>query len=68
MINKLVGYVRRRQDKSIKVSINWDALQDCETYTTSDGQVYYYLTIDGGRLDKLLEGERVVTTIFQKID
>tara|TARA_Y100001937_G_scaffold38758_1_gene55144 strand:- start:157 stop:363 length:207 start_codon:yes stop_codon:yes gene_type:complete len=68
MIGKFVGYVRRRADKSIKVSINWDALKDCETYTTSDGEVYCYLTIDGGRLDKLLQGERVVTTIFQEID
>ena len=35
----LVGYVRRNNaGGAVKVSINTDAFEDCETYLTSDGK------------------------------
>lgn len=36
--NLLVGYVRRSNaGGALKVSVNTAALEDCRTYTTSDG-------------------------------
>ena len=65
----LVGYVRRSNaGGAIKVSINSDAFSDCETYVTSDGQEYVPLVISLNALNKVLNGERVVTTISQIID
>ena len=52
----------------IKVSINVDAFKDCQTYTTSDGQVYVPLIISANALKAVQDGERVVTTIFQHVD
>lgn len=67
--NTLVGYVRMANaGGQIKVSINVKAFEDCKTYTTSDGQVYVPLIILQNTLTKVLEGERVVTTIFQQVD
>ena len=64
--SNLVGYVRRSNAGSaIKVSINSDAFSDCETYVTSDGQEYVPLVISLNALNKVLNGERVVTTISQ---
>ncbi len=64
--SKLVGYVRRSNAGSeIKVSINLDAFKDCEVYTTSDGQQYVALQISLNALNKVLQGERAVTTISQ---
>lgn len=68
MINQsqLVGYVRRSNaGGEIKVSINVDAFKDCRTYTTADGQTYVALQIKLNALNKVLDGERVVTTICQ---
>ena len=69
MINQsqLVGYVRRSHlgRNTIKVSINVDSFKNCKTYTTSDGQTYVALEISLNSLNKVLEGERVVTTISQ---
>tara|TARA_B100000927_G_C16390789_1_gene439244 strand:- start:490 stop:744 length:255 start_codon:yes stop_codon:yes gene_type:complete len=65
----LVGYVRKSNaGGAIKVSINSDAIADCETYVTSDGQEYVPLVISLNALMKVLDGERVVTTISQIID
>ena len=65
----LVGYVRRSNaGGAIKVSINSDAFSDCETYVTSDGQEYVPLVISLNALNKVLNGERVVTTISQILD
>ena len=50
------------------MSINSDAFSDCETYVTSDGQEYVPLVISLNALNKVLNGERVVTTISQIID
>ena len=47
------------------MSINSDAFSDCETYVTSDGQEYVPLVISLNALNKVLNGERVVTTISQ---
>ena len=64
--SNLVGYVRRSNaGGAIKVSINSDAFSDCETYITSDGQEYVPLVISLNALNKVLNGERVVTTITQ---
>jgi len=66
--NLLVGYVRRSNaGGAIKLSININALGDCETYTTSDGQTYVPLLISINALSKVIEGERAVTTISQLI-
>tara|TARA_Y100001935_G_scaffold24348_1_gene17788 strand:- start:1497 stop:1751 length:255 start_codon:yes stop_codon:yes gene_type:complete len=65
----LVGYVRKSNaGGAIKVSINSDAIAECETYVTSDGQEYVPLVISLNALMKVLNGERVVTTISQIID
>ncbi len=67
--SNLVGYVRRSNaGGAVKVSINSDAFSDCETYVTSDGQEYVPLVISLNALNKVLNGERVVTTISQIID
>ena len=67
--SNLVGYVRRSNaGGAIKVSINNDAFAECETYVTSDGQEYVPLVISLNALNKVLIGERVVTTISQIID
>ena len=64
--SNLVGYVRKSNaGGAIKVSINSDAFSDCETYVTSDGQEYVPLVISLNALNKVLNGERVVTTISQ---
>jgi len=65
----LVGYVRKSNaGGAVKVSINTDAFTECETYVTSDGQEYVPLIISVNALNKVLDGERVVTTISQMID
>ena len=67
--SNLVGYLRiSNAGGAIKVSINSDAFSDCETYVTSDGQEYVPLVISLSALNKVLNGERVVTTISQIID
>lgn len=65
----LTGYVRRSYDgTSLKVSMNVAALDECSTYTTSDGQTYIPLVIDLLSLEKVLRGERAVTTILQNLE
>lgn len=64
--NILVGYGRKANGGGqIKLSINVDAFKDCETYTTSDGQRYVPLQISVQALEKILRGERAVTTVVQ---
>ena len=64
--SRLVGYVRRSNaGGEIKVSINVDEFKNCEKYTTADGQTYVALKINLNALNKVLQGERVVTTISQ---
>ncbi len=65
----LVEYVRKSNaGGAVKVSINTDAFTECETYVTSDGQEYVPLIISVNALNKVLAGERVVTTISQMVD
>ena len=63
-VAQLVGYVRKSNaGGSIKLSINKQAFEDCEVYTTSDGQQYISLSISLQALRKVLDGERTVTTV-----
>ena len=65
----LVGYVRKSNaGGAVKVSINTEAFTECETYVTSDGQEYVPLIISVNALNKVLDGERAVTTISQMVD
>jgi hypothetical protein len=65
----LVGYARKNnQGSSIKISINVDAFETCETYTTSDGQTYVPLSMSISAIEKILSGERAVTTVVQTTD
>jgi hypothetical protein len=67
--NILVGYVRRSNaGGALKLSINTAAFADCSTYMTSDGQSYVPLVISMGALQKVLSGERAVTTVTQLHD
>ncbi|RJU80613.1 MAG: hypothetical protein DWB99_08300 [Candidatus Poseidoniales archaeon] len=65
----LVGYVRKSNaGGALKISINNDAFSDCLTYVTSDGQTYVPLVISLNALNRVIEGERAVTTISQMLD
>ena len=67
--NILVGYVRRSNaGGALKLSINTAAFADCSTYMTSDGQSYVPLVISMSALEKVLSGERAVTTVTQLHD
>ena len=69
MKTQLVGYVRKaNKGEVIKVSINVKAFEDCETYTTGDGEAYVPLVIDLNQLNKVFDGERIVTAISQMVD
>lgn len=68
-VSQLVGYMRRANaGAAIKISINKQAFEDCNTYTTSDGQTYIPLVVSLSALRKVIEGERAVTTISQVIE
>ena len=65
----LVGYVRKSNaGGALKISINNDAFSDCSTYVTSDGQTYVPLVISLNALNRVIEGERAVTTLSQMLD
>ncbi len=65
----LVGYVRKSNaGGALKLSINSSAFADCSTYSTSDGQTYVPLIINLGALQRVLNGERAVTTVSQFLD
>ncbi len=65
----LVGYVRMSgAGGALKVSIDTEAIQACSTYTTSDGRAYAPLVISLRALQRVLDGERAVTTISQLVD
>lgn len=65
----LVGCVRRSgAGGALKVSIDTEAIQACSTYTTSDGRAYAPLVISLRALQRVLDGERAVTTISQLVD
>lgn len=63
---ELVGYARKSNAGGrLKISINRDAFENCETYTTSDGQTYVALSISLSTIEKVMNGERAVTTVVQ---
>ncbi len=67
-IARLIGYVSKANaGGAIKISINKQAFEGCETYTTSDGQEYIPLVISLHALRKVIDGERAVTTVSQLI-
>jgi len=65
----LIGYARKSNGRGvIKLSINVDALNGCEVYQTSDGQIYVPLDINIDAMRSILDGHRVVTTISQVVE
>lgn len=65
----LIGYVRKSgQLNELKVSIDLQAINEAETYQTSDGRSYVPLFISLAALRKVLDGERAVTVIAQHKD
>ena len=67
--NILVGYARKQSNAGkIKISINAEAIKNCDTYMTSDGQTYVPLQISLHALQKVIAGERAVTTVIQERD
>ncbi|MBJ04174.1 MAG: hypothetical protein CMB65_05705 [Euryarchaeota archaeon] len=68
MPSLLVGYVRRsKAGKAINVTINTNAFGDCSTFETVDGQTYASLVISLNALRKVIDGDRLVTTLSQLI-
>lgn len=62
---KLIGYVRRAKDKTkIKISLNVEALEDCQKWESSTGEEYFALDIDMEALLRVLIGQRAVTCII----
>ena len=65
----LVGYTRRSNaGVAIKLSINTATFADCETYETSDGESYVPLVLSMAALQRVIAGERAVTTVSQLLD
>ena len=61
---KLIGYVRRATDKTkVKISINVEALEECQKWETSTGEEYYALDIDVDALLRVLTDRKAVTVI-----
>tara|TARA_R110000850_G_scaffold6336_1_gene24791 strand:+ start:317 stop:541 length:225 start_codon:yes stop_codon:yes gene_type:complete len=68
-VSQLVGYLRKdNAGGAIKISINKQAFENCNAYTTSDGQTYIPLVVGLSALRKVIEGERAVTTISQIVE
>lgn len=66
--NILTGYARRSNaEDSLKISLNRDALRDCDTYTAVDGMTYIPLQISLNDLRRLLKKEKSVITVRQEV-
>ena len=62
----LVGWARQSQaGGALKISLHRDAIDNCHTYTTSDGTEYVPLVISNAALRRVLEGQQTVTTVSQ---
>ena len=62
--NTLVGYVRKSNaGRAIKLSINTNAFEECDTYVTSDGLTYVQLIVSLNALSAIMDGSRAVTSI-----
>ena len=69
-MTKLLGYVRRTGHAvmKIKISMNVDAFNDAEVYHASDGSKFVTMFIDAGSLQRVINGERAVTTVCQEVE
>ena len=66
MKSELLGYVRRSNNgKALKLSVNADAFNKAERYTTQDGQEYVAMIIRLDSIYQLIEGQKDVTNITQ---
>ena len=64
--SELLGYVRRSNNgKALKISVNAEAFNNAERYTTSDGQEYVAMVIRLDKIYELIEGQKDVTNITQ---
>lgn len=64
--NTLAGYVRMSNSGgAIKLSINLDALKECDTYESKNGETFVPLIINKNGLNSVMSGERPVTTVNQ---
>ena len=65
------GSRRARQsngaNQTIRLSLNSHALEDCETYQTSDGQNYIVLEIGIENLNMILDGTRTACAVAQQL-
>ncbi len=67
--SELLGYVRRSNNgKALKLSVNADAFNKAERYTTQDGQEYVAMIIRLDSIYQLIEGQKDVTNITQLQD
>lgn len=67
--SELLGYVRRSNSgKALKISINTEAFDKAERYTTSDGQEYVAMVVRLDKIYQLIEGQKDVTNITQIIN
>ena len=64
--SELLGYVRRSNNgKALKLSVNAEAFNKAERYTTQDGQEYVAMIIRLDSIYQLIEGQKDVTNITQ---
>ena len=62
----LIGCARRSGDRNaIKISINTKAFAEARTYETSYGESYVPMVINLSTLQRVIDGERAVTTVVQ---
>jgi hypothetical protein len=64
--SELMGYVRRSNNgKALKISINKEAFNKAESYTTQDGQEYVAMILRLDTVYQLIEGQKDVTNVTQ---
>jgi hypothetical protein len=67
--SELLGYVRRSNNgKALKLSVNAEAFDKAERYSTQDGQQYVAMIIRLDSIYQLIEGQKDVTNITQILD
>ena len=70
MSEKLVGIMSRSKlnQRLLKVHINVSALNDCKTYTTSDGQEFVALTLTALAVQKVIQDGDITTVVNMEGD
>lgn len=64
--SELLGYVRRSNNgKALKISINKEAFNEAESYSTQDGNEYVAMVIRLDKIYELIEGNKDVTNVTQ---